>query len=950
MQTSKIFSKKTRKGTILKVVREHYLRDDIGCGKEKCNLCVEEVQTNTTAAARLQEKPQPNISTLCPESHYIIPDTNAVLHQIDILESQPFKNVIVLQTVLEEVKHRQQMIYKRIRDLIANSDRHFYCFTNEHHKDTYVERIAGESANDRNDRAIRQAVAWYSQHFNPQKVVLLTNDRDNLEKAKQDNLLAFTVSEYVESLKDFPDLLEKLALCHEKNAAADSLKKEVNFPDHLALSVMHSGLKSGKFLQGTFQASRENFLEGFVNVPGREKFILIQGSSNLNRAVHDDVVAIELLEENQWKGPSELIIEDENSDDENLETADKMLEAAKASNKCPTGRIVGIVKRNWRQYCGMLQPAILKQSTRHLFVPAEKRIPKIRIETRQADILQGQRIIVAIDSWPKNSRYPLGHFVRSIGKVGEKSTENEVLLLEHEIPHQPFSESVLACLPKLPWIIQEEDLKCRRDLRSLVICSVDPPGCTDIDDALHCRLLPDGNFEVGVHIADVSHFVRFGTALDVEAASRGTTVYLVDKRIDMVPELLSSNLCSLRSNEDRFAFTCLWTVTKDAEILDVQFTKSIIRSQASLTYSEAQMIIDDPSRTDELAESLRNLNKLAKILKQKRVDNGALLLASPEIRFSVDSETHDPIDVETKLLKDTNSMVEEFMLLANISTASKIFQDFPQHALLRRHPAPPLSNFDPLIKAAKSQGLNLEVDSGKSLATSLDISVINNNPYYNTMLRILATRCMMQAVYFCSGTVEQVDFLHYGLATPIYTHFTSPIRRYSDVIVHRLLAAAIGADSTYPTLLDKQKTNELCTNLNFRHKMAQYAGRASVNLHTHLFFRERTADEEGYILFVRQNALQVLVPKYGLEGMIFLNKSNSPFVYNENEPSQTCGKVKFLPFDRVTVRLSMDRSNVQHEKLTFQLVEPQIPGFSIKIDVSDVIFDEIPAKKKLKTG
>lgn len=177
----------------------------------------------------------------------------------------------------------------------------------------------------------------------------------------------------------------------------------------------------------------------------------------------------------------------------------------------------------------------LTGKVKHLFIPAERKIPKIRIETRQYDKLSMQRIIVVIDSWPRGSRYPLGHFVRSLGEIGDKETENEVLLLEHDVPHSKFSENVLKCLPTLPWEITEEDVCQRVDLRHIDICSVDPPGCTDIDDALHCRKLDNGNFEVGVHIADVSHFIRPGTALDKEAAHRATTVYLVGKRIDMVP-------------------------------------------------------------------------------------------------------------------------------------------------------------------------------------------------------------------------------------------------------------------------------------------------------------------------------------------------------------------------------------------------------------------------------
>jgi exosome complex exonuclease DIS3/RRP44 len=271
------------------------------------------------------------------------------------------------------------------------------------------------------------------------------------------------------------------------------------------------------------------------------------------------------------------------------------------------------------------------------------------------------------------------------------------------------------------------------------------------------------------------------------------------------------------------------------------------------------------------------------------------VLASPEIRFHIDSETNDPIEVQAKQLRETNSMVEEFMLLANVSVAEKIEKEFPEHAMLRRHPVPPQTNFEPLIKAVRHQGFDIDTTSGKQLALSLDNIVKEDNPYFNTMLRILATRCMLQAVYFISGTLTRSEFFHYGLAAPIYTHFTSPIRRYADVIVHRLLAACIGADSTYADLLDKTKNSLLCNNLNYRNRMAQYAGRASVALNTHLFFRNRTEEVEGYVLFVRKNALQILVPKYGLEGTIYLSGKGISVKFNYNEEVRTFCKFNFLP-------------------------------------------------------
>ncbi|XP_020494844.2 exosome complex exonuclease RRP44 [Labrus bergylta] len=937
MLKSKTFIKKTRSGGVMKIVREHYLRDDIWCGSEVCADCKQE-STVLQGDACIE-------SNLCAYPHYLIPDTNVVLHQIDVLEDPVIRNVIILQTVLQEVRHRSAPVYKRLKDIIHEKEKHFYTFTNEHHSETFVEREPGESANDRNDRAIRVATKWYSQHLKTSapdaeglKVVLLTNDNGNKQKAEESGLLVYKCEEYIKSLIANPELVDCLALSNDDKNEVTSSK--VLFPEHLPLSRIQAGIKSGTFLQGTFRASRDNYLEATVFVQGEGEDtteVLIQGLQNLNRAVHQDVVAVQLLPRDQWVAPSSVVLQDEGTakdDDAEEEEEEKALRisAAEASRK-PTARIVGIIKRSWRPFCGMLNTSQIKESTRHLFTPADRRIPRIRIETRQAATLAGQRIMVAIDGWPKHSRYPNGHFVRSLGGAGDKETEQEVLLLEHDVPHQAFSQAVLSFLPKMPWCITPEDMMKREDLRHLTVCSVDPPGCTDIDDALHCRELDNGNLEVGVHIADVSHFIRPGNAMDKEAANRGTTVYLCGKRIDMVPELLSSNLCSLRSNVERLAFSCIWEINHKAEILKTRFTKSVINSKASLTYAEAQMKIDDTSKNDDITKSLRGLNKIAKILKRHRIEKGALTLSSLEVRFHIDSETHDPIDLQTKELMETNSMVEEFMLLANISVAQKIYDEFPDCAMLRKHPAPPPSNYDILLKAAKSKEVEIHTDSAKALADSLDMARVDGFPYFNTLLRILATRCMMQAVYFCSGMDS--DFHHYGLASPIYTHFTSPIRRYADIIVHRLLAVAIGADSTYPDLMDKQKQSALSNNLNYRHKMSQYAQRASVAFHTQLFFKSRgILNEEGFVLFVRKNAIIVLIPKFGLEGTVFFDKKDKAapnLVFDEEGPSLKVEQHTFHIFDRVKVTISLDDSNIQHQKIRMSLIDPVIPGVSVPV-------------------
>ncbi|CAF2585119.1 unnamed protein product [Rotaria sp. Silwood2] len=768
-------------------------------------------------------------------------------------------------------------------------------------------------------------------------MVLLTDDIANRDLARQEGLIAFSLKEYISTFNR-PELLDRLVLKEESFDLEKDLgkRKEIIFPEHVSVSEVQRGIKSGKYLQGTFQASRENYLEANVFVQDSEKYnqLFVQGYRNLNRAVHDDLVAVEILPEQDWAIPFSLVIDDKDDDQGDLviEQEETGLTVQGVSSKrTPSCRIIGIIKRNWRQYCGILQES-LPGAKFHLFLPHEKRIPKIRIESRQAEELKNSRVMVQIDHWPRSSRYPHGHFIKTLGKLGDKETENEVILAEHDILHHEFPEAVLDCLPKLPWIITEEDLANRIDLRDFCIVSIDPPGCTDIDDALHCRLLENGNFECGVHIADVTHFVRPNTALDLEARERGTTVYLTDRRIDMLPVLLSGNLCSLRGGEERFAFSVRWEITPDAKIVNTIFHKSIIKSKSAMTYEQAQTIKDDSGINDEIALSLRHLHSIAAQLRQKRLDKGALVLESSEVRFQLDTETHDPLSVMNKELRETNWLVEEFMLLANISVAEKIYELFPDCACLRKHPAPPISNFDPLVKAAETKGFQIKANTGKELADSLDQAVLLAHPYFNTMLRMLATRCMMQAVYFCSGFESDIkSFEHYGLATPIYTHFTSPIRRYADVLVHRLLAAGISADATFPDLLNKRVLQQICNNLNYRHRMAQYAARASVDLHTQLFFKNMNTNEDGYVFAVRKNALQILLPRYGLETTLFLRDKDGKSMgdYNEEEATQTINNLTIHMFDPVTVQISVDSNNVQRQRIQIHLVKPFIDGFSV---------------------
>ena len=321
----------------------------------------------------------------------------------------------------------------------------------------------------------------------------------------------------------------------------------------------------------------------------------------------------------------------------------------------------------------------------------------IRVNTRQLGRLLGQRVVVAVDAWPSDLDSPHGHYVRTLGPAGDKAAETEALLLEHDVPDAPFTPDVLACVPRLPWRVGEAERNDprREDWTSLPIVSVDPPGCTDIDDALHVRPLPGGidgegyEFELGVHIADVGHFLHPSSPADAEAARRGTSVYLVGRRIDMLPKALTEDICSLRSGVERLSFSVVWRATRDGKTSAPRFFKSIIKPVASFTYAEAQARIDDPGAKDQVSIALKTLAEMTDHMRARRVAAGALTLASPEVRFELDTDTHDPLDVGMYVTRRANSMVEEMMLLANCAAAAATLAAFPGAALLRRHPSPP---------------------------------------------------------------------------------------------------------------------------------------------------------------------------------------------------------------------------------------------------------------------
>lgn len=785
-------------------------------------------------------------------------------------------------------------------------------------------------------------------------VYLLTNDMENLRKAKLMDIRCKTIHQYVKELDQYSDLVDLLNYTDEtsKTAANSNGEKQKQwFESHKVLSEVMSGIAKKQYYQGIIRVARNNVSSARVSIPDgvieKHSSILLHGFENINRAIDGDLVAVELLPKSQWTSRSS----GRAISGQKAQPTEQHGAASDDSNLKPCGKVVGIIKRNWRTYCGSIEEGTeirdgVQQNV--FFVPIDPRIPRIRIKTRQVRELITKRITVVIDTWQPNSRYPEGHYVGTIGDIGDVNTEHKVVLLEYDIPHYEFPESVLKCLPPADWKIPEDEIKRRKDLRDLNVMSVDPPGCTDIDDALHVRELPNGNIELGVHIADVTYFVKEGSALDDEAIKRGTSVYLVDKRINMLPQLLTENLCSLVVDVDHLAFSVVWEMTRDAEIVDTKFYKSLIRSKAALSYQEAQALIDDDTQQSWRAKDLRIMLQLSRIIKKRRMDRGALELASPAVKFYLETETLNPTDVETYQMRETNSMVEEFMLLANVSVAEKIFSAFPLTACLRRHPPPDPDLFEPLQKSLKTIGFNLDILSSRALSDSLDKIYVQGNEYLNTLVRILTTRCMQQARYFPSGELPKEDFCHYGLAAAIYTHFTSPIRRYADILVHRALACALGVEALTDALTDQKRVKDITDNLNIRNRMAQYAGRSSVDIYTNIYFKDKVVEEEAYIGRCSANAVVVHVPRYGFESVVYVaaetdNEQTIPFEFDEDKEILTLKRdrsMRLKVFDKVRVKIFVQTSKNYRSKMVMQIVDPPLAPFMPGGDVN-------PKKRKL---
>ncbi|XP_059559542.1 DIS3-like exonuclease 2 isoform X3 [Myotis daubentonii] len=533
-----------------------------------------------------------------------------------------------------------------------------------------------------------------------------------------------------------------------------------------------------------------------------------------------------------------------------------------------------------------------------LFSPSDHRVPRIYVPlkdcpqdfvTRPKDYANTLFICRIVD-WKEDSNFALGQLAKSLGQAGEIEPETEGILTEYGVDFSDFSSEVLECLPQdLPWIIPPEEFSKRRDLRKDCIFTIDPSTARDLDDALSCKLLADGNtYEVGVHIADVSYFVPEGSELDQVAAQRATSVYLVQKVIPMLPRALCEELCSLNPMTDKLTFSVIWTLTSEGKILSEWFGRTIICSCTKLSYEHAQSMIESPTKTipeqelppispehtsEEVHQAVLNLHRIAKELRKQRFLDGALRLDQLKLAFTLDHETGLPQGCHIYEYRDSNKLVEEFMLLANMAVAHKIYRAFPERALLRRHPPPQTKMLNDLVEFCDQMGLPMDFTSSGALNKSLT-EIFGDDKYSLARKEVLTSMCsrpMQMALYFCSGMLrDQEQFRHYALNVPLYTHFTSPIRRFADVMVHRLLAATLGyreLPDVEPSVLQKQADH-----CNDRRMASKRVHELSTSLFFAILVKESgPLESEAMVLGVLNQAFDVLVLRYGVHKRIYCN-------------------------------------------------------------------------------
>ncbi|XP_008332490.1 DIS3-like exonuclease 2 isoform X2 [Cynoglossus semilaevis] len=781
-----------------------------------------------------------------------------------------------------------------------------------------------------------------------------------------------------------------------KNRGGRGSKKQV-FELYMTSEEVSHGLKRGELLQGQLRINPKKYQEAFIPSPDDSWDIFLDGIVARNRALNGDIVVVQVLPRDQWKvvrsdsdceGPGEIesrredaaqtkvnktqqsVLEDQCGSHNDLlrkiqnvslnaTETEKLLEdpsptQSNGEKLQKTAKVVYIVERKHsRAATGFLK--VLPDKPFAMFSPVDHRIPRINVPLsdcphdfsfRPGDYVN-TLFICYITNWSDDSTFAEGRLAKTLGQAGEIEPETEGILMEYDVDFSEFSQEVLDCLPKnLPWKIPPEEIRKRRDLRKECIFTIDPATARDLDDALSCKRLPDGNFEVGVHIADVSYFVEEGNALDDIASQRATSVYLVQKVIPMLPGLLCEELCSLNPLTDRLTFSVIWKITPEGKILSEWFGRSVISSCVKLSYDHAQCMIEAPDKMfsaaelppvdplhpiDEIHRAVLDLHSIAKNLRAQRFTDGALRLDQMKLAFTLDRETMMPQGCYVYQYRDSNKLVEEFMLLANMATAHHIYGKFPELALLRRHPSPKAKMVDELQELCDQLGINIDLSSAGALNKSLN-TTFGDDEYSSARKEVLTHLCsrpMQMAMYFCAGVLKNKQFFtHYALNVPLYTHFTSPIRRYADIIVHRLLASSLKCGPHIS--LSMAEVEMQASRCNDKKTASKRVQELSSELFFGVFVKEcGPLDSEAIVMGVLDQSFDVLVLRYGVQKRIYCKSIEGLRTFSHRK----VGKKSELTL----VWKSEDSGDVEQIISLFTLVQVQLKADGAPLKYSTVL-------------
>jgi ribonuclease R len=595
---------------------------------------------------------------------------------------------------------------------------------------------------------------------------------------------------------------------------------------------------TNSFLTGRVELTQRG--AGFVIPDGEGQEDIYISADNLNTALHGDKVKVNLF--------------------------------TKRSGSRVEGEVVEVIERKKTDFVG-----VVEMGHNYAFVkPDDKRISIDIFITadKMNKAKNGEKVVARITDWSVEHKNPFGEIIEILGKPGDHNTEMHAIIAEFGFANK-FPEEVEREAEKIPSTITKQEIANRRDFRKITTFTIDPDDAKDFDDALSFEVLKDGTFEIGVHIADVSHYVTMGSKLDEEAYERATSVYLVDRTIPMLPEKLSNGLCSLRPNEEKLTFSAVFKMNTEGEVLDKWVGKTIIYSDRRFAYEEAQQCIE--TGQGDYAQEIITLNNIALNLRKKRFKNGAVNFETEEVKFKLDAN-YKPIGIYKKVRKDAHKLIEEFMLLANRTVAEFVHsmkgEKQPKTFVYRVHEPPSEEKLKLFNMFASRFGLSIQTTSQKTISASFNslLTEVEGKPEQN-IVQNMAVRSMMKAYYSTKKTS------HYGLAFDFYSHFTSPIRRYPDLMAHRLLFSYLNKGKS----ANEAEYEERCKHSSQMEIQAADAERASVRYKQVEYIKDFVGEQfAGIISGVTEWGIYVEITEYKCEGMIRLvNLTDDYYDYDE---------------------------------------------------------------------